>query len=293
MKKPAAEIAIDEGLVRGLLGVQVPELASHPLRKVGEGWDNEIWRVGDELALRLPRRQAGVALIAHEQCWLPVLAPRLPLPVPVPLVVGRPTSAYPWPWSVVPWLPGRPLGARPGTGAMAAALGAFLRALHQPAPVEAPANPFRGGPLSARAARLATALEALAGKLPGATLDALRTRCAQLMTGPPRPGPALWLHGDPHPLNLVVEGDALIGVIDFGDLTAGAPASDLAVAWMAFAPEARATFREARGPVDDETWARARGWALAIGASLLARSDDAPELEAVARATLRRALDGS
>ncbi|MEM1417091.1 MAG: aminoglycoside phosphotransferase family protein [Myxococcota bacterium] len=290
MDKPPAELVIDADLVRGLLADQAPELAGLPLRKVGEGWDNEIWRVGEGEALRVPRRSAGAPLIAHEQRWLPELAARLPLPIPVPRVAGRPTPAFPWPWSVVPWFEGVPLGARPGSARLAEALGAFLRALHTPAPAEAPANPFRGVPLRERAERFQASLVALQGTLPRETLDALRDRCTALMSRPSWSGPPLWLHGDLHPLNLLVRGEVLVAVIDFGDLTRGDPAPDLAVAWMAFEAAERSVFRAARGPLDDDTWARARGWALALGAAILARADDTPELEAIARATLRRAL---
>src|SRR5689334_7584851 len=101
---PAAELHIDTALVRALLRDQHPDLAAGPLRPVGHGWDNVVFRLGDDLAVRVPRREARAVLIEHEQRWLPELAPHLPLPVPVPIRIGRPALGYPWPWSVVGWM---------------------------------------------------------------------------------------------------------------------------------------------------------------------------------------------
>src|SRR5262245_60720364 len=99
--KPAADVAIDRSLIQSLLREQHADLAQLPLTAVGEGWDNQLFRLGDELAVRMPRRAASAALIEHEQRWLPHLSERLPLPVPVPFRVGRPGCGFPWSWSIV------------------------------------------------------------------------------------------------------------------------------------------------------------------------------------------------
>src|SRR3954454_5037954 len=127
---PPAEVAIDLSMVRTLLQQQHSDLAQLALVDAGEGWDNRLVRLGDDLAVRLPRRAASAALIEHEQRWLPVLAPRLPLPVPVPLRVGRPGSGFPWSWSVVPWFAGESALVAPPQDAapIAATLAQFLRA---------------------------------------------------------------------------------------------------------------------------------------------------------------------
>src|SRR6188472_1139756 len=101
---PAAEFDIDAALIRALLNAQHPDLANLPLVDVGAGWDNKLYRLGENLAVRLPRRAAAAGLIEHEQRWLSELAPQLPLPVPVPVRIGRPGCGYPWSWSVTPWL---------------------------------------------------------------------------------------------------------------------------------------------------------------------------------------------
>ncbi len=150
---PAAEVDVCVELVRQLLAEQHPDLAGQALGVLANGWDNLVATIGADLLARLPRRALAAELVANEQRWLPVLAPGLPLPVPVPVRVGRPARGFPWSWSVVPFLPGRvaALAAPDHLAAAAEALGEFLAALHVPAPPDAPVNPFRGGPLAARA----------------------------------------------------------------------------------------------------------------------------------------------
>src|SRR4051794_4338284 len=136
METPAAEVEVDEDLVRSLLMSQHPDLAELPLTYFKAGWDNVLWRLGHDLQVRLPRRYAAAWLTLHEQRWLPQLAPLLPLPVPSPVRIGSPTAEYPWAWSVVPWLDGEPGDAVVTVDAAptAACLGRFLAILHQPAP---------------------------------------------------------------------------------------------------------------------------------------------------------------
>src|SRR5262245_2189646 len=150
---PAAEVSVSPELVRRLLAAQQPDLAHLPVQPMAHGWDNLMYRLGGELAVRLPRRAAAARLIMHEQRWLPAIAPRLPLPVPAPVRTGRPALGYPWPWSIVPFLPGQMAAREPPAdpAGAAASLGGFLAALHAPAPADAPVNPIRGIPLAGRA----------------------------------------------------------------------------------------------------------------------------------------------
>ena len=159
-RMPAAEVQVSADLVRRLLADQHPDLARLPVEFLANGWDNELYRVGDALVARLPRRALGAQIIKNEQRWLPGLAPRLPLPVPYPERTGIPAHGYPYPWSVVPYLPGVPAAQASSfdPAAAAAAVGGFLGALHVPAPPDAPANPFRGGPLATRAPNVAANL---------------------------------------------------------------------------------------------------------------------------------------
>jgi aminoglycoside phosphotransferase (APT) family kinase protein len=288
-KAPAAEVAIDETVIRRLLRAQHPDLADRSLRIVAAGWDNVLARLGDDLVVRLPRRALAAALVAHEQRWLPELAPRLPLPIPVPVRVGVPGEGFPWAWSVCPWFEGESaaVAALADADAAAAALADFLVALHRPAPADAPANPFRGVPLAARDPFVRGYLDSLGAAV---DQDTVRRRWAEACALAPYAGAPVWLHGDLHPANLVVRDGVLAAVVDFGDVTAGDPATDLAVAWMLFDAPARARFRSAAGVVDDDTWRRAAGNALAHGLASLARSADAPSLAAVGRRTIAAVL---
>jgi aminoglycoside phosphotransferase (APT) family kinase protein len=294
-EKPPAEVTIDSSVVRALLQEQHADLAHLSLIEVGEGWDNKLFRLGQDLAVRVPRRAASAALIEHEQRWLARLSPRLPLPVPVPVRVGRPGSGFPWSWSVVPWFPGQSaLVERPrDVTAMAAALGRFLHALHQPAPEDAPRNPWRGVPLSARAQRMQDDLQQLDGLVDRSAVLRLWER---VLSATPWSGAPLWIHGDLHPGNLLVSDGRLSAVIDFVDLAAGDPATDLSVAWMLL-PSARQTFfrsaRDELDPLDGDTLMRARGWALALGLAYLAHSRDSEAMSSLGRATIENALSDS
>lgn len=271
--RPPAEVEVDAALVRRLLEEQHPDLAHLPLALVAEGWDNVVLRLGDALAVRVPRREAGARLVAKEQRWLPELAPRLPLAVPSPLRVGRPSPSFPWAWSVVPWFPGRDALGHPRPSDLVVPLAAFLAALHAPAPPDAPRNPVRGVPLVERDEAVRARLERLRAAPQVHTIwqDALS---AGTWAGPPT-----WFHGDLHPGNLVLdERGRLRAVVDFGDLGAGDPAVDLAVAWLLGDPEVPLLLREALAGVHPEpeaTWRRARGWALVVASALLCFSDDA------------------
>jgi aminoglycoside phosphotransferase (APT) family kinase protein len=275
--KPAAEVAVETSLVRALLDEQHPDLAHLLLVDVGSGWDNSLYRLGAELAVRLPRRRLAAPLIEHEQRWLPELAPRLPLPIPVPVRVGRPGHGFPWSWSVVPWLTGLPAAVEPPHDAAAAAvtLATFVCALHRPAPDNAPRNPVRGVPLADRGAAVharTTDLDGLVNRT--AVLDLWDT----VVRTPTWAGPPLWTHGDLHSGNVLVDRGRISAVIDFGDLTAGDPATDLSIAWTLLPATARPIFRklvtDLSDWVDGDTWIRARGWALALGLAFLASSRD-------------------
>jgi aminoglycoside phosphotransferase (APT) family kinase protein len=288
---PLLEVDVTAPLVRALLREQHPDLADLPLRWVGTGWDNALWRLGDDLAVRVPVRESSVPHVAHEQQWLPVLAPLLPVDVPVPVRVGVPGSGFPWPWSVVPWFDAVSAAVTPVAerGAWAHRLADVFVALHRPAPADAPTNAFRGVPVAPRRAAVQARLEVLAPE----ERDRVLARFDELAAAPSWDGPALWVHGDPHPANLLVHEGTLRAVIDFGDVTAGDPASDLSTAWLTFEPEARAAFRarvDAACGWDDAMWSRAQAWALSMSLVLLGHPVEYPHLAAIGRHGLAQAL---
>ena len=287
MATPPAEVHIDAALVTTLLAEQHPALAGQSVVVVGNGWDNTIARLGEQWMVRLPRRAAAAELIRNEQRWLPQLAPALPLAVPVPWLIGEPSSRFPWSWSVCRWLPGASAAAAPPRDPTAAthALAAFLAALHHPAPADAPINPFRGVALPARADAVAQRIASLCGVVDGQHTTDVWT---DLSSTPPWQGPQLWLHGDLHPANMLTVDGALSAVIDFGDITSGDPATDLAVAWMLFDKAGRAEFRDVAA-VDDDTWRRAGGWALNLSLAYLT-ADDTTSMPAIGRTTLDAVL---
>jgi aminoglycoside phosphotransferase (APT) family kinase protein len=285
-------VSIDATLVRALLAAQHPDLAHLPLTAVGGGWDNRLFRLGDHLAVRLPCRPESAPLVEHERRWLPALGPLLPLPVPVPVRAGRPGLEYPWSWSVVPWFDGESLLNAPvqDEQAVARAIAGFILALHQAAPEEAPPNPWRGVPLSARTAILYGHLEQLGGAVDRtAVLRAWHTA----LGASPWPRAPVWIHGDLHPGNLIVRDGHVAAVVDFGDLTAGDPATDLSLAWMlpsTFRRAFLAAVAAAHGDLDHAVWTRARGWALALGVAYMAASPPGDALIALGRTTLEAVL---
>jgi aminoglycoside phosphotransferase (APT) family kinase protein len=290
---PAAEVLIDTILVRALLEDQHHDLAILPLVDAGEGWDNRTFRLGTELAVRLPRRAVSAPLIEHEQRWLPILAPELPLPVPSPIRIGRPGCEFPWSWSITRWLPGDTALASSSIDehGTASDLAGFFRALHRPAPGDAPRNAYRSVPLAGRDSLLRDHLAVIADRVDqAAIIDTWR----RLLETPPWKGAATWIHGDLHPGNLLVRDQRISGVLDFGDLAAGDPATDLAIAWMLLRADARSTFHDltcgAKGWLDEATWTRARGWALALGVAYLSHAGTDERLTAVAAATIDEAI---
>ncbi len=271
--EPPREVEITAELARALLADQHPDLADLPIVHVEDGWDNVMFRLGDELALRMPRRRAGGALILTEQRWLPQFAPRLPLPTPSSAPVGAPGRGYPFGWSVVPWLQGEPSDLAPPDAGQGEVLADFLAALHQPAPADAPHNPYRGSVALETRAEAFELRYAEAQAMHGQLSPALRRRW-DAGRGTAVDVPRSWFHGDLHGRNVLVKDGRLSGVIDWGDMAAGDPACDLASVWMLL-PDLEARRRAmAAYPASEATWVRARGWAALMTTMLLSITDN-------------------
>lgn len=265
------EVAIEAGLVRRLLAAQFPRWADLPVKPVGSpGMDNMTFRLGTDMSVRLPRLPRWAGQVDREQRWLPVLAPHLPLAVPVPLAKGEPGEGYPFGWSVYQWLDGEnAVPERLGDPRQVAAeLANFFGALQRIDPTGGPSpewsNGFRGVPLaderdsSVVDSRIGAKIAAWDGL---ADTDAVTAVWEAALAAPKWDGPPTWIHGDPAPGNLLATDGRLSAVIDFGTVAVGDPACDLIAAWTFLPTGARDTFRAAMS-VDDATWARGRGWAL-------------------------------
>ncbi|MFJ6509996.1 aminoglycoside phosphotransferase family protein [Streptomyces sp. NPDC091406] len=255
-----SEFEITADLVRGLLREQHPDLAGLAVREVAGGWDNQQWRLGDELAVRMPRTERAPALQRKECRWLPFLAPRLPLPVPHPVRVGEPSARFPKRWTVMTWVPGEPLDrtAISRGGHAADTLAEFLKALHVAAPADAPGPSDRGAHPRTYTEGFDHFFRAVA---PDGIAEEVRAVWDDAVAAPAWEGPPVYVHGDLHPANVVVSDGTLSGVIDFGDLFAGDPAWDLAAAWVILPEGAAARFFDAYARADGATVRRARGLA--------------------------------
>ena len=250
-----------------MLKEQHPDLADLEIREVVGGWDNQMWRLGEELAVRVPRTERAPDLLRLEYRWLPELAGRLPLPTPVPLRLGEPSERFPKPWVVAAWVPGEPADrAEISRGAHGAeVLAGFLRALHVAAPIGAPVNSERGVSTGANFDTLLGAeFVAESGIAAG-----IREVWEDALAATDWDGPPVWLHGDLHPANVVVRDGTLAGVVDFGELGAGDPATDVAAAWIVLPAGAAGRFFEVY-EVDAATVRRARGWAIRCACVLIA-----------------------
>jgi aminoglycoside phosphotransferase (APT) family kinase protein len=283
------EVPTDALLVRQLLEQQLPRWAALPVVAVAStGTDHAMYRLGDALAARLPRIDWAVAAVAHEQRWLPWLAQRLPLPLPVPLAAGRPGAGYPYPWSVVRWLPGTPPQVDRLADALRLAheLARFLTALHR-LPVDD--APPAGRTIAQRDADVQAALAQLhALGLTDVAPLAQCWRAARAIAA--HHGPPVWIHGDIAPGNLLLADGALGAVIDWSGCGAGDPADDARIAWNLLPAAARPAFRAALG-LDDAAWARGR--ALALSQAVLQwpyYHQSNPALAANARHTIAEVL---
>jgi aminoglycoside phosphotransferase (APT) family kinase protein len=289
----------DTALVRELLREQHPDLAGLELREVDGGWDNQMWRLGEDLAVRMPRTERGPALLRTEQRWLPVLAASLPLPVPVPVRVGEPSGLFPRTWTITRWVHGEPADRAPvSSPGSAGRLAGFLRALHCPAPAGAPVSPDRGVGLERHDAGFSEGLKLIGSD---SIASAARRTWELAVAAPAWTGPPVWLHGDLHPANVVVADGTLAGVLDFGELCAGDAATDLSAAWLLLPAGQATAFLRAYGRADDAAVLRARGWAVMRALNLIAIGQAGerglpggkPTWLPAGRATLQRVLADS
>ena len=258
------EVATDAPLVHRLLTAQFPQWADLPIQPVPSvGTDNALYRLGDDMVVRLPRIHWAVGQVEKDHEWLPKLAPFLPLAIPAPLAMGEPGEGYPWHWSIYQWLEGENATieqiAEPCQAAID--LAKFITALQQIDPAGGPLaadHDLRGAPLSTRDTETREAITALHGMIDTDAVTAVWDTALQVSEWDRAP---VWFHGDLLPGNLLFKNGQISAVIDFAGLGVGDPACDLMISWGLFSGKSRKVFRTTLG-VDDATWARGRGLAL-------------------------------
>lgn len=286
----ADEVEVDVTLVRRLLRDQAERWSALPLRRVGSaGTDHAVFRLGEELVVRLPRIGWAAEDIEKDWRWLPRVASAVPVAVPEPVLLGAPGHGYPWPWGAYRWVDGVhpvPDALGDGEAALAGDVSACVSALRG-VEVRGPPMASRGGPLSDRDEATRAAIAELGDRVDADGVLAVwdRALAAPAWSGAPVP-----FHGDLKPDNLLVVDGRLGGVLDFGAFGAGDPAVDLIVAWNLFGEAGRAVLR-GRLSVDEATWERGRGWALSIALIALPYYwDTNPSLVENAQRVLRELL---
>jgi aminoglycoside phosphotransferase (APT) family kinase protein len=263
------EVAVSDALVRSLLVTQCPDIADRPLTRMQTwGTDHVIYRLGVDLSVRLLKIGWAAEQGRLESRWLPVLAPCLPVEVPVPVFVGRAAFDYPHAWYVSPWIEG--VNPEPDTvdlQQLAQDLAHAVRALQSVEVGDGPGprDGQRGGPLAAADASTRAAAEQLRGET---DVDALLAVWDAGRDAASWHGAARWVHGDLMDGNLLLRDGRLTAVIDWGGLKVGDPAVELMIAWSLFDADSREAYRAALGFVDDAMWLRGRAWA--ISAALMA-----------------------
>lgn len=288
-KMPAAEVTINKELVNRLMAAQFPEFSHEAVHELANGWDNATFRLGTDMIVRLPRRAVALPLLRNEQKWLPVLASKLSIAVPKPIRIGIPQKEYPWPWSITPYFEGKTCleSKFENPTKEAIRLANFITSLHQEAPNEAPKSTGRGIPLSDRWPRFEQHVFAVKDQIDAPRLIHI---FKELMAVEEWNKPAVWLHGDLHSLNIIVNQGEIKAIIDWGDLCSGDPATDLGSAWYLFQKEERKVM-QSHLHYDDNTWLRGKGWALIYALVCLAYSADNPQVHLMGTNLLEAVLE--
>jgi len=254
------EVLVDDGTVRALLKDQFPHWADRRLRRIADsGTDNAIYRLGDDLGIRLPRIRWAEAQIDKECRWLPKLAGDLPTAVPVPLAEGRPGSGYPFPWLVYPWLEGISLDrvSLDGWNVIVDDVAEFVLALEHLPTAGGPPPIRRGTPMAQYDEAVLWGISQLDGVI---DVDRARYVWQSALEAGDWQGDPVWIHGDLLPGNILVHRGRLSGIIDWSGAGVGDPACEAMLAWS-LPSDARRLYRRTLG-FDDATWARARGWVV-------------------------------
>lgn len=259
----ADDVPTSADQVAALVAAQFPQWAGMPVRAVPEfGTDHCLFRLGDDLVARMPRVAWAADQAQSDARWLPRLAGRVPVDLPVPVAIGEPGGDYPFRWAVVPWLPGEiPNHENVDQVRLGEQLGGFVRALHAVDPSGGPVRTgtSRGAPVRGWDDAVREAITLAGDRIDG---RAALLAWEHVLEAPDHTGDRVWIHGDLLAGNLLVHDGRLSAVIDWGALGLGDPATDLQPYWATLTPAGAAAFRESL-EYDEATWRRGLGWALA------------------------------
>ncbi len=283
--RPFKKYKINVELVKDLVSAQFPQWAYLPIRKVEpSGWDNVTFRLGDQMAVRLPSAQCYADQVLKEQKWIPLLAKHLTTRISEPIAMGKPSSSYSCYWSIYTWIEGQSANNLSlddlHLQLLAARVAQFLNQLHKidttNAPLPGPHNFYRGDSPLVYGLEVKSAIAQLSNVIDVTTVEAVWKKSTSSKWNK-RP---VWVHGDLSAGNIVLKDNKLAAVIDFGCIGVGDPSCDLVIAWTFFKNKSRELFKS-NICLDEQTWQRARGWALWKALITLERVEDKDSPEAL------------
>lgn len=264
---PPAQVDINESVIKGLIDDQFPQFSSLEISFLDSGWDNENYRLGSDYIIRLPRRAAAIPLLQNEMNWLPKLKSALPIGIPAPIYIGKPNEHYPWQWTIIPWYQGMNGCVNQPGNVQILYLVDFLKKLHSQPIKDAPYNDHRCLPLLDKSDEVVDRINRLKS-----INDKSKSRLLHLWHQSivePMPDQKCLIHGDMHPRNIIIHQGEINALIDWGDMTAGDVATDLASIWMLFDDAQVRASGFAHYRADPSLINRSRGWAIFFGTLFL------------------------
>jgi aminoglycoside phosphotransferase (APT) family kinase protein len=264
---PESEITINAQIVKELVREQFPDLSNLEVRFVDSGWDNENYKLGDQYLVRIPKRAIAAKLIEHEIYCLKQLDDHLPLKIPTPVRIGQPNTYIPWKWTINPWFRGHTVICGQLVDTEAINLVKFLKVLHILKLKEVPDNPFRSVPISHKKDQVEERMERLK-KRTSLITPGIERLWEKALSEPDYQVKSL-IHGDLHPRNIIQRNNKIEAIIDWGDMTMGDVASDLASIWMLFGDINLIHNAFKAYGTSNAIMNRSIGWAIFYGITLL------------------------
>lgn len=282
MKQNKFDVSVS--LIKNLIFEQFSQWKNLPIKEVEvQGWDNRTFRLGSEMLIRMPSAECYAVKVEKEQKWLPILAKHLSIKIPEPIAMGKPSKDYPWNWSIYKWIEGKSANTlnvnEKDLENIAKQVAQFLNELHKIDTAGAPSpgkhNFYRGGDLSVYDKETRSAIEKLKTFISAENV----LKVWEKALGSAWNKNPIWIHGDLSAGNILIQNNRLVGIIDFGGTAVGDPACDLVIAWTFLKNKSRKIFK-ANVNLDNDTWTRARGWALWKAVITLDSLKDKTSLEA-------------